>query len=229
MLLPIASAVPFPAAAHADDRIVPPGGPMRYTRRLERTLGDNASFVVSRSYSVVFLPQPRGLRVEGQQIDVAISAPESLAAFVRLEREREELGLFPILLDDHGMIVGSAPDGESRQLDAAVREVSAELERRAFDPVGREELRQFASALQHQAGRMVTVLPPDLFAPAEPARRDSRQVSLPGGATGEVAVTFTAARDPVTKLMREATRVVDTSLSGGLRRTTETWRLEPLR
>ena len=75
---------------------------------------------------------------------------------------------------------------------------------------------------------MITPLPVDLFAPVEMSRRESRQVALPGGEAGEVAVTFTAERDPRTGLMRQATREVRTRLSGDLRSTVETWRLEPL-
>lgn len=229
LIAPIAAAAPFRTAAQTGAPISPPAGPMRYTRRLERSLGDGARFVVSRSFRVVFRPDQAGFRVEGEQIDVQVDAPASLAAFRDLERKREELGLFPIRLDARGMIVGLAPDGESQQLDAAVREISAEFERRPFDPAEREELRRFVSAVHQQAGRMVTLLPLDLFAPAETARRDSRQVALPDGEVGEVSVTFTAARDPATGLMRDATREVRTRLSGDLRTTLETWQLEPLR
>ena len=57
ILLP-ASVVP----ARAAGRFAPPAAPMLYTRRLERVLGDGASFVVVRSFAVRFVPDAAGFR-----------------------------------------------------------------------------------------------------------------------------------------------------------------------
>ncbi|HEY6814696.1 MAG TPA: hypothetical protein VI168_04065, partial [Croceibacterium sp.] len=113
-------------------------------------------------------------------------------------------------------------------LDEAVREVVVRIERGDHAPAERAELHAFVDAVHRSAGTLLTELPSDLFAPAELARSERRAVPLPGGAAGEVRVTFTAERDAATGLMRTATREVVTAIAGDLRRTLETWRLEPL-
>jgi len=226
LLLPIVAAVPSRAAT--PERFAPPAGPMRYTRRLERELRGGARFVVSRSFAVRFRPEAAGFRVEGEQVDVVVEAPEALAEFVRLERERRELGLFPLLLDLAGAIAGGAGTPIATQLEAAVREAFAELETRPRDPDERAELGRFVSIFHQSAGRLVTALPQDLFAPEPTPRTERRAIAVPGGDAGEVAVTFTAARDPATGLMREALREVVTTLEGDRRQTLERWTLTPL-
>jgi hypothetical protein len=89
-------------------------------------------------------------------------------------------------------------------------------------------LHAFVEALHRSAGALVTEPPRDLFAPVDCPREESRTVALPDGDTGQVRVIFTATRDPVTGLMREARREVVTEVSGDLRRTIESWTLMPL-
>jgi len=226
-LLPLALA----AGAHpssAGAAFAPPGGPMLYTRRLERVFPDGARFIVARSFEVRFERWGEGFRVEGRQVGVEVEAPEALAAFAQLEREREERGLFPLLLDASGAIAEGTGAPFATRLDAAVRESLAQIEARAQDAAARAELVRFVQAFHQSAGRLVTELPPDLFAPPPQPRVESREVALPGGDSGEVTVTFTAARDPATGLMREALREVVTALQGDRRRTLETWHLAPL-
>ena len=227
LLLPFASAVAaHPAGPRAG--FSPPDGPMLYSRRLERTLADGAVFSVARSFEVRFEHQASGFQVDGRQVDVEVAAPEALAAFVRLEREREERGLFPLLLDAGGTIAEGAGKPVATQLDAAVREALAVLQARAHVPAQRAELVRFVSAFHLSAGKLMTELPRDLFAPAETPRSEHREVALPGGDSGEVAMTFSATRDPSTGLMRQARREIVTKLDGDRRRTVETWRLEPV-
>lgn len=227
LLLPLASA----AAAHPAGSATgfsPPDGPMLYTRRLERALAGGARLVVSRSFAVRFRHEAEGFRVEGAQVGVEVDAPEQLAAFARLEREREERGLFPLLLDSTGIIADGTGIPIATRLDAAVRETLATLEARPYDPAERAELVRFVNAFHQSAGKLVTELPRDLFAPAEAPRSESREVTLPGGNSGEVVVTFSAVRDPATGLMRQALREVVTELEGDRRKTRESWRLSPL-
>jgi hypothetical protein len=227
LLLPWASV----AAAHPanpSSGFAPPDGPMLYTRRLERALAGGARLVVSRSFAVRFRHDAGGFIVEGEQVGVEVEAPEPLAGFARLEREREERGLFPLLLDAAGLIAGGTGVPLATGLDAAVRETLATLASRPYDPAERAELVQFVNAFHQSAGKLVTELPRDLFAPAETPRSETRAVELPGGDSGEVIVTFTAARDPATGLMRQALREVVTNLHGDRRRTLESWQLAPL-
>jgi hypothetical protein len=227
MLLPALAAAPLRAAAQGF-RFAPPAGPMLYTRRLERGLRDGAAFVVSRSFEVRFRPESPGYRVDGAQVGVEVEAPEALAAFGRIEREREEVGLFPLRLDAGGAIAAGAGTPVASRLDDAVREAAAVLEARPQAPAERAELLRFVNAFHQSAGQLLTELPRDLFAPAEAERSEHREIALPGGEAGAVTVTFSAARDPATGLMRQARREVVTELAGDRRRTLETWRLEPL-
>ena len=226
LVLPAAGAVRAQATSAA--HFAPPAGPMRYTRRLERELGRGASLVVSRSFAVRFVPEPNGFRVEGEQIDVDVEAPEVLAEFVRLERERRELGLFPLRLDAAGGIADGPARPLAANLDAAMREAVALLAARPLDSAQQAEAARFLNALNQSANRILTALPPDLFAPPDAPRSERREIALPGGDYGEVAVTFTAQRDPVTGVMREAWREVTTALQGQRRRTLESWTLTAL-
>ena len=217
-----------PAIAQPAGRFAPPAAPMLYARRLERSLADGAWLVVDRGFAVRFVREGDGFRVDGEQVSVEVEAPPGLDALARLERERVESGLFPLQLDAAGAIRGLSHVAASAQLDQAVREVAARIERWDHAPVEREELRAFVEAVHRSAGDLVTELPRDLFAPAEPRREETRAIALPGGGAGRVTVTFTAARDPLTGLMVEARREVVTEVSADLRRTIESWRLSPL-
>ena len=219
-LIPIAS-----AAAQPGPRFAPPTAPMRYTRRLERGLPDGASLTVDRSFSVRFVPEGDGFRVEGEQVEAAVDAPPSLATLAGLERGRVETGGFPLLLDAAGAIRSATPSVPGAELDDAVREVTAQIERWPHTAAEREQLRAFVTAVHQSAGRLVTELPRDLFAPAGVPREASRAVALPGSEAGRVTTRFTATRDPATGLMREARREVLTAVSGEVRRTLESWTL----
>jgi hypothetical protein len=225
-LLPVLAGAPLRALAAA--RFAPPAVPMRYTRALRREMADGNAFVVTRSFAVRFLGDARGFRVDGEQVDVTVDAPARLAQFAELERRRSEVGLFPLTLDAHGQIYGARVGIDTDELDAAVREALATLDGRAFSPGERDEIARFVSALHQGAAKIVTELPKDLFAPADPERTTTRDVALPGGQEGEVTVRFTARTDPGTGLMEEARREVVTDLAGDRRRTSENWILSPL-
>lgn len=214
---------PVPARALAV--FAPPAAPMRYTRRLERGLPGGASLTVRRSFAVRFLPEGDGFRLDGVQAEVEVAAPAQIESLARLERERVETGVFPLVLDAAGAIRSVAPFAASAQLDAAVREVTAQIGRWPHTPAEREQLDAFVAAVHHSAGRLVTELPRDLFAPVDYPRAESRAIALPGGGAGQVRTRFTAVRDPATGLMREAQREVVTEVSGESRRTLESWTL----
>lgn len=226
LALPVLSGLPLAAAAQGP-RFSPPDGPMLYSRRLERSLADGARLTVSRSFVVRFEHAGGGFRLSGEQAGVEVEAPEKLAAFARIERERTELGLFPLMLDAQGRILADEPPPFDARLDEAVREAVAMIERRPRAAAERSELLRFVEAVHAGAGTLVSALPLDLFAPPPRPRRERRDVALPGGETGEVSVTFAASADPATGLMRHAEREVVTTLVGESRRTVETWRLEP--
>src|SRR5690606_13311421 len=144
------AAVAFPLVAGrawAGPRFVPPAGPMLYSRRLERGLGDGAKIVVVRDFMIRFVPEGRGYRIEGNQVGVVVEAPESLARFAQLERERVEASLFPLLLDGSGRIIFQAAGPPTPQLDAALAEALSRLDRQRLDPAERDALRRHVTAV----------------------------------------------------------------------------------
>lgn len=217
-----------PGRAQAPQPFAPPATPMLYTRRLERGLVGGASLTVTRSFAVRFVREADGFRVEGEQVEVAVEAPPQLDALARLERERVETALFPLQLDSAGSIRQGADAIESAQLDAAVREAAAQIERGQHTTDERAELRAFVETVHRSSTALLTELPRDLFAPGDAPREERRVLDLPGGITGLVRMTFAASRDLATGLMREARREVVTEIADDRRRTVESWSLAPL-
>ena len=225
-LLPVLA--PRALQAQPASRFAPPNVRMGFTRELRREMAGGAAFVVTRAFSIRFVPAADGFRVEGEQVDVHVDAPEKLAAFAELERQRRETGMFPLTLDPHGLIHGAGGAIDKDQLDAAVRVAMATFARDGASSTVLAEHERFISALHQTASQLVTELPKDLFAPVDPDRTARREVALPDGAQGEVTVRFTALADPATGLMEQAKREVLTDLSGNQRRTVESWQLGAL-
>jgi len=216
----------LPLRAQAPRRaFAPPSEPMIYTRRLERSLAGGARFRVSRSFAVHFQQREGGYWVEGEQVGVEVEAPEALAEFADLERQRVERTLFPLTLDTDGLIAGLSDYRAPQQLEQAVQEVLTRVARLGLPEEA--DAARFASAVHVQSEVLVSALPIDLFAPL--AERDSatRTFDLPGGAQGQVSVLYTAEETPGTGLMRSALREVVTQLDGVHRRTAENWTLVP--
>ncbi|MEO6040705.1 MAG: hypothetical protein ABIP41_02280 [Croceibacterium sp.] len=222
-LLPVLAA--RSASALPATRFAPPSAPMRYTRTLRRELAGGAAIVVSRSFSVRFMPLAAGFRIDGEQVAVSVAAPPALARFAELERERRELGLFPLVLDNRGLITGAPSAIDTAGLDEAVKAAAKRFDVAGFAPGERSEADRFVSALHQDASRLVTALPRDLFAPSKLQSAATRDVMLPDGGQGVVTVRFTAQTDPATGLMKQAQREVVTNLSGDQRRTIEDWSL----
>lgn len=198
-------------------------------RSLRREMVDGAAIVATRSYAVRFFREEDGFRLEGEE-DVApeVSGPASLEAILRLERERRDGSMFPLCLDRDGRIIAENGEAGSPQL---ARAIDAALHRIAASPAGDDEqaaMRAFVTGLHQAAASLITEPPADLFHPLAAPRSESREVALPDGGRGEVAVTFSAALDPATGLMREAERVVLTRLGTSERRTAERWTLGPI-
>jgi hypothetical protein len=228
-MLALLGSVPIAAPAHAQAAgFKPSAEPMLYTRTLRREMAGGASLTVKRSFAIRFVPVEGGFRVEGEQVGVDVEAPAALASFAQLERERRETRLFPLTLDSGGRISSTAGLGQAAQLDAAVREASAMLDRRNLPPDERQPVEDFIRALHQSAAGLLTELPADLFAPREAVRTDTREVALPGGGAGTVTVRFNADIDAATGLVRKAEREVVSDLGGDRRRTLESWTLAPI-
>ena len=207
----------------------PPAGPLRYTRRLVRSLRGGHEMIVARSFAVRFVAQASGrYEVHGEQLAVEVSAPERMAPFAELERERIETGLFPLQLDARGRISGGPPLHSSQLLDRAVAEARRLLSERAATAAEEAEIGTFVQ-LVHQVGIALGArLPDDLFAPTVHRRVDQRTIELPGREGGLVEVVFTAEADPRTGLMYTARREIVTAIEGERRTTAEHWSLAPI-
>ncbi|HTM96479.1 MAG TPA: hypothetical protein VL100_11780 [Croceibacterium sp.] len=221
--------LPLGSAAHAQSAdFAPPARPMRYVRALRHGMVDGAAIETERFFTVAFVPHADGYRIEGEEsAPPQVSGPAGLEAFLRLERERRETGLFPLTLDRAGRIVGDSSWADSPQLDRAIAEALHRLAASHLGADDREAARTFLTGLHQAAASLVAGLPADLFRPPAGRRDASREVALPGGGTGTVSLTFTASTDPATGVMREAERVVLTRLATSERRTVERWSLSP--
>lgn len=205
----------------------PPSGPIVLTRTVWRELHDGQAIRVSRSYAVTIRPTGTGYVVDGEPIDTAVEAPAAVAMLAELERKRIETGLFPIQLDRSGRILSrSAPQpaapahGETRATGETL------LAAAALAP----QVRQQASGVLGQvigAARTGTAWPTDLFNPAAAERQQIREVQLPGGAKGQVAVAISVERREPGQVPRSFERTVTTSLGGTDSITLEQWTMGP--
>jgi hypothetical protein len=208
-------------------RIRPPTGPMVFTRRLERGLAGGAKLVVSRSFAVRFAEASAGWTLSGEQVDVAVEAPERIAQLAALERQRKETGLFPLTLDRSGMIVGGPRPVRMREVDRAIGIVREELAKFDVTAGEREQYDAFIRAV-HDAGASMSSIPPnDLFAPREPATHSEGDLALPAGGAGTIEIDFSATVDPATRIMRQARRDIVTAIADDRRLTREDWSLLP--
>lgn len=207
----------------------PPAGSLKYTRRLVRGLRGGYQMSVLRSFAVRFEPQPGGgFALGGEQIAVEVRAPERMAGFAELERRRVERGLFPLMLDARGGIVGGPEPRSSELLDEAVAEARRLLAERAASAGERAEADAFVQLVHQLGAGLCARLPDDLFAPAEHRRVEQRTIELPDGGSGVVEIVFTADADPATGLMQTAQREIVTAIESDRRTTYEDWTLAPL-
>lgn len=227
-LLPLVAQIPVGPLAAAGRAFAPPAYPMRYARRLVRNLVGGARFTVERQFAVQFNPTPEGWALTGEQVGVEVEAPDALAAFARLERERVEQGLFPLMLDQSGQITGGPDLAQAVDLGEAVQAAQQMIDRSARGPADKAEMLAFVSALHQSAARLTSALPADLFRPVDIPRMRRSDVALPDGEQGQVTASFTARTDPASGLMVTAERKVITAIAGDRRETVESWTLQPL-
>lgn len=220
----------FSKALHAASpavRFSAPAGPMLYSRKLVREMAGGFSLTTERSFAIRFEATEDGFFVAGQQLSVRVDAPAKLADFARLEEQRVEDGIFPLVLDRAGHILRGAQATDCREFDAAVLAARAALDRQAIELPERVSLRDFINTVQKAAASLTSALPADIFAPVRPYRSESREVPMPDGGTGVMQLEFEATAEPETGLLRSAERRVITRIAQEQRRTLESWRLSP--
>lgn len=225
----IGSVFPARVALAAGGRpIAPPAGPMLYSRTLVRSLAGGATLSVSRDFEIRFLPTVAGFRVEGRQVAASVEAPEAIAALARMEEQRIEDGVFPLELDQLGKIMSEGKETDAAVFDRAAATAKEQIDAQGLPADERRVLIKFVETVHRAASSVTSELPTMLFAPDEGRITDTRTIALPGGGAGEMASVFEAHVDPVTGLMRSASRQVVTKLDGTSRTTTENWALAAL-
>lgn len=212
-----------PASATATSQFQPPSDPMMLTRTLRRPLPGGAEVLTRRSYEIRFVPEAGGYRVDGRLVDVEVDAPPSLQALASLERKRPDDGMFPMRLDERGLLLPMAGEmhaDEVRQAGLAVRQ---QVEALPLAPFDRSQASAFARSFERQSVR--TAWPEDLFHPAPGAREETRTIPLPNGARGTVRVKVNVRTHEASGLLGSFVRKVTTDLDGSSRITEETWTL----
>jgi hypothetical protein len=202
----------------------PPNVPIVLTRTVYRTLVDGKELVVSRRYAIRFSRLSDGFRLDGELIDAQVSAPPSLAALADIERKRVDNGLFPALLDQHGLI----RSGLIGAVDAQTRLTAVD---RAKTTIGGSKLPTSSKrTLDTLTGQVAnsshgTSWPVFLFNPGAAEHFEARKVALPDGSEGEVEVRVRAEGRLVGSLPKLVERRVTTRLAGTTRTSREVWTL----
>lgn len=201
--------------------------PYGLCRRVERELRGGAQLIVERTWSVRFVPQGRGFRLDGQQTKVTVDAPPALSVLAQMESSRVDQGMFPLLLGSAGEIVGQSATRDDEALAAAIATVRARLTAVSAQGLEADAVERFLRDLQQAGEETLAAWPTTLFAPGEVDVVQERAVPLPAGRTGTVTVRTLASSDPATGLMRQFERQVETRLETRVRSGLERFTLAP--
>ena len=215
---------PAPVAANALGAFVPSFEPMVLTRVLRRPLPGGIEISTSRSYEVRFVRVDGGYRIEGELIDVEIEAPARFEALAALERARPDTGMFPMRIDANGRFL-AADDRQQQDFAQSAGRVASGMIPAGLAPAEARDAHGFIG--QTAANPVQTVWPEDLFRPVPGKHSSSQVMSLPGGKTGEVAISTEAQVDAASGLVTMFQREVTTRLGDTTRVTLETWTLAP--
>jgi hypothetical protein len=218
-----------PAHAEGNPAFRPPTGPMLFTRRLLRELPGGAAIIVTRSFRIQFLPLADGYLVEGSQASAQVSAPATLAAFARLEEQRQETGMFPLRLDASGRIVAGPGEAGRTDFTAVVEETFSWLARQPLARAERMQAQEFVMGLNSVAARITTSMPLDLFTGSTSPVERTQRLTMPDGNPGRISVSYGANPQAGGGILVSAERIVTTDAGGSALRSIEHWTLEPLK
>ena len=227
-LLPLAAlGLPLSSVGAVRRRNAAPAGDYVLERVLVRELGPGTAIVVTRRWRVGFAARDAGLEVRGEQNFAAVDAPPSLAAIAALERARSASGVFPLVLDGDGLISPSShvPGAEALVLALDTgRAMFQSLPRSAADIA---DGKVFMARLAGLSARAISMMPRDLFFPRPGTDRTSRDIGLPGGATGTIEVTTQTRARLASGLLESSERRIATRFEGSERIASERWSLAP--
>ncbi len=227
--LPIA-ALAWPAAPGlaASQAYAPSESPLLLTRVLRRALAGGLEIVTRRNYEIWIVAEDEGYRVEGRQIDCAVEVPPGLEALAALERGRVDTSLFPIRLDQGGMMRERGAATALADRSAAAQLAGGLVARAKLSASEQSQAQVFVNQFR-QGGPGLTIWPRDLFNPAQGQRNESRSVALADGSLGYVTVTIEAHPDAIPDQGSRFERTVITDLGGTQRTTREEFRISPLK
>jgi hypothetical protein len=213
------------ANAEAQQNFSAPDQPVILTRTLRRAMPDGKELVTRRSYSVRFTRENGGYLVEGELVSSEVDAPPALRAIAELERNRPEKNLFPIRLDSLGRMLPSAPRAAAPGSAQGQSLVRSGLESSRLSAEEKAQAAAFVQTLLDQGGAM-TSWPADLFNPKPGSRKETRQIAIPGGGSGQVTVSTNAHLAENGRLLDRVDRVVVTELGETRRTVSESWTLQ---
>jgi hypothetical protein len=223
MLVMAGFAVPVPGAASSPADFTPPEAQLLLTRTLHRPLPGGQAIITTRHYAVRIVRVGTGYRVEGSLIDAKAEAPPLVAGIAELERKRVDEGLFPIMLDENGLIAGSGALRSDGSLDRGAMIATQTLSGSDLPVRDRMEAQAFVDQLRGRAAR--SQWPSDIFRPQPGKRSESRVIQLPGGDEGSVTIEIVGRGPGQDGQLAELDRVVTTDLAGDKRVTREHWQL----
>lgn len=210
----------LPAQALASAAL--PTGSMLLRRRLERGLSDGKAITVERHWAVQFTAGARGITVSGEQVAVSVEAPEKLAQLAAIEEQRDTSNMFPILLSDSGEISGVGAIDDRSVVVEAVKVAEALITRAGGTAA---DHRQHLAAIQAAGAQLLETMPRDLLYPKNDAWEESRELPLPDGGSGEIAVRYQARSSDEAPWLDRAERVVTTRVAESSRTSREVWSL----
>lgn len=201
----------------------PSSAPMLLTRELRRPLGDGNEIVTRRTYEVTFHPVRSGFTVDGRLVDVRVDVPPVLAPIAALERQRPDINLFPMHLDEAGLLRGEAERVHAPQIAEGVRLIEKQV--KSMDLTSADRTQAIAFSRQFLGSSGFTAWPADVFRPAPGERSAEREIEADGGIRGAVNIAIAAQADSRSGLLRTLTRTVTTQFEGTSLTTRETWTL----
>lgn len=230
--LTLAALLPFSALGLPSGRVsagrrgvAAPGGAFRLERILVRELSGGGEIVVTRRWKIRFARSRGGLAVSGEQTFATVAAPPALAALAAIERSRSAPDVFPLALDDAGLILSSGRSPDPATLVRALETGRALLESLPIAAEDRQDAHTFMTQLAGLSARAVSRMPRDLFFPQAGRDATTRDIALPGGDTGSIAVVSSASAAADTGLLVASERRIVTRIGGSERHTAERWTL----
>lgn len=225
VLLPTLVPLTFAAAIEPgqETRFKPPAEALIISRTVIRELSDGKQIKVVRRYAAQFETDAQGFRLDGKLIDVVVDVPPMLNSLAEIERSRNDSGMFPVYISPNGSILSksneSAIDQNARKNMAA--RATAMLADSGMPQQNLQISSQFvANFMQSGSG---SPWPVDLFLVRPGEHRQSRVISLPGGAEGRIeVVTIVKSLLPI-GLPQTVDRTVVTQTAGSRRVSHEIW------